>query len=158
MNAPRRTLLAAALILALALPAASGGEAEDAELDILLSTIRANRKALVAVNLELTDAEAAKFWPLYDAYMKDMGALQDRVVGVIRDYSESFGSMTDDRAIELAKSYLAIENDRAKLRESKLEAFASALPGKKVARFYQIENKMDAVIRYDLAAGIPVIE
>ena len=158
MNAMRKSLLAAALMIGLSGPAMAAGEAAKADLDILVNTIRANRKALVAANLALTDDEAKKFWPVYDAYQKKLAVVQDRMVKLIEEYSESFGSMTDEKALELADEFLEIETARAKVRRDALDDVSEALPGKKVARFFQIENKMDAVVRYDLAATIPVVE
>jgi hypothetical protein len=136
----------------------AAGEAATADLDILRDTIRANRKGLVAVNLTLTDAEAAQFWPLYDRYQADVKAVNDRLVKVISDYTSQYSTMTDDKAQKLAEDYLAAEEDRAKVRRQYFPEFAKIVHGKKAARFYQIENKMDAVIRYDLAAYIPVVE
>jgi hypothetical protein len=158
-----RILLAAAVILALsaaALPAAPppAGKAAEANLDVLLDSIRANRQALVAVNLKLTDEQGAKFWPIYDRYQKEMNALGDRLVGVIQDYSANFSDLSDDKAMKLVDDYLTIEADRVKVKRAYVGEFAKVLPGRTVARFFQIENKMDAVLRYDLAAAIPVVE
>ncbi|MGH7289417.1 MAG: hypothetical protein ACREI8_15515 [Myxococcota bacterium] len=157
--------LVLAVVLALGLSAAAlraaeppPGAAAEASLDVLLNAIRSNRKALVAANLGLTDAEAASFWPVYDRYQKESDALGDRLVGVIQDYSASFRDLSDDKAMKLVSEYLAIEADRVALRRAYVGEFAKSLPGRKVARLYQIENKMDAVIRYDLAATIPVVE
>jgi hypothetical protein len=153
-----RMLLAS--ILALAILAAPGraGEAAKANQEILGDTIRANKKALVAVNLRLTDEEAARFWPVYDRYQQDLAGVQDRLVKVIEDYKASFRNLSDEKAMKLVEDYLVAEADRAKVRRDHLAEFAKAIPGRKVARFYQIENKMDAVLRYDLAATIPVVE
>jgi hypothetical protein len=134
------------------------GQAAAANLDVLLDAIRSNRKALVAVNLKLTDDEAAKFWPVYDRYQKEINAVGDRLVGVIQDYTANFSGLSDDKARKLVDDYLAAEADRVKVKRAYVDEFAKTLPGRKVARFYQIENKMDAVIRYNLAATIPVVE
>lgn len=158
MNSMLRALLASALTLALLAPFARAGEAAKADMDILRDSIRANRKALVAVNLNLTDDEAKKFWPVYERYQQQLNAVNDRIVKVIEDYAASFDHLTDKKAIELVDDYLTAEADRAKIRRANLDAITDALPGKKAARFYQIENKMDAVLRYDLAATIPVVE
>ncbi len=156
-------LLAAALLFGLsatALRAAQPptGQAAEANLDVLLDAVRSNRKALVGVNLKLTDDEAVKFWPIYDRYQKEINVLGDRLVGVIQDYSANFSDLSNDKAMKLVDDYLAIEADRVKVKRAYLDEFAKALPGRTVARFYQIENKMDAVLRYDLAATIPVVE
>jgi hypothetical protein len=145
------------IVIAFAAPARAG-EAANANLDILRDTIRANKKALVAVNLGLTDAEAKEFWPVYDRYEKDLKGVNDRLVQVIDDYTSHFKDLSNDQARKLVDDYLGAEEDRAKVRRTYVGDFAKALPGKKVARFYQIENKMDAIIRYDLAATIPVVE
>jgi hypothetical protein len=150
------TLLAASLLLALS--AAPVRAEEEADTAVLLEAIRANRKALVAVNLGLTAEEDKKFWPVYDAYEKQMNVLQDRLVKVIEDYIASFADLGDDKAMQLVKEYLAIDAERVKVKQENLPAFAAVLPGRKVARFYQIENKMDAVVRFKLAETIPVVE
>ena len=149
-------LLIAAMLFAA--PVFAADEAGTANLDILRDTIRANRKALVAVNLTLTDAEAAQFWPLYDRYQAELKSVNDRLVKIVSDYTSNYSKLTDDQAKKLATEYLAQEEDRARLRREYFDHFLTILPGKKAARFYQIENKMDAVIRYDLAAYVPVVE
>jgi len=130
----------------------------EAAVDTLLDAIRANRRALVAINLQLTDEEAGKFWPVYDRYQGEINKVGDRLVALIKEYTSNFRTLSNDRALEIVKEYLAIGTDRARIRGAYLTEFAKALPGRKVARFYQIENKMDAVIRYDLASTIPVID
>jgi hypothetical protein len=79
-------------------------------------------------------------------------------VKIIEDYSASFKNLSDDKAMKLADDWLSAEGDRVKVRRTYLAEFAKTLPGRKVVRFYQIENKLDAVLRYDLAGEIPVVE
>jgi hypothetical protein len=153
-----RILLAAVLATGLFAAAGRAGEADKANVDILLDTIRANKKALVAANLTLTDQEAAAFWPLYDRYQDELRAVQDRGVQVIQDYTASFNDLSNEKAMKLADDWLSAEGDRVKVRRTYLDQFGKVLPGKKVVRFYQLENKMDAVLRYDLAGRIPVVE
>ena len=151
------SILSLLVALCLAWPAAAG-EADEAELEILVSTIQANKKALVAVNLKLEDVEAKAFWPVYDRYERDLSSVRDRLVRLIDDYTANFATMSDEKASQIVEDFLAIERERAEVREKYLEPFSEALPGRKVARFYQIENKMQAVFRYDLARSIQVIE
>ena len=157
-----RLLLAAILAVVVASADARAADkapaAAQSEQSILLDTIRTNRKALVAVNLGLNEEEAAKFWPLYDKYQKELNANGDRVLAVVEDYSKSFKDLSDDKAGKLMDEYLAAEAERAQLRRNYLPEFQKILPGRTVARFYQIENKMDAVLRYELAGAIPVID
>jgi hypothetical protein len=151
------------VFLALALQAfimapVHAGEADEASMQILLDTLQANKQALVDVNLDLTDEEAVAFWPVYERYQGELEALQARLLEVIEAYGASFGKTTDEQANVLIDDYLTVELDRAALRRKYLEPMTEALPGRKVMRFYQIENKIDAVVRYDLAASIPVVE
>jgi hypothetical protein len=158
-----RVLLVLSLLLGVSAAALraeqpGGGEAMEADLDALVSAIRANRKALVAVNLRLTDDEAVKFWPAYDRYQTEVNAVGDRLIKLVENYTASFPDLSNDKAMKLVEDYLAIEADRVRVRRAHVPEFAAILPGRKVALLYQIENKVDAVLRYDLAATIPVIE
>jgi len=146
------------LLLVVSVRPGFAGEAADESLDILRDAIRVNKKAIVDVNLTLTDAEAAQFWPIYERYQTELMGVNDRLVKVIEDYTTHFSDLSDQKALDLIGQYLSAEEDRTKIRRTYLPEFSKVLPGRKVARFYQIENKIDAIVRYDLAAEIPVIE
>ena len=155
-------LLACLAVLGGWAPMASAADtnkiASEADPKLLLKTVRANRRALVAVNLNLSAEEAAKFWPLYDKYQAEVSAVGDRMLAIVDDYTQHFADLPNDKALQMVTDYLAAEAERVKVRQTYLPEFAKILPGRTVARFYQLDNKMDAVIRYDLAASIPVIE
>lgn len=158
-----RFLLAAVLVLGLSaagLGAAGSGsdQAQQTELQLLLDAIRANRKALVAASIQLSGDEAAKFWPVYDRYRGEANAVGDRFAAVVQEYTASYAALSNEKAMKLVEEYLAVEADRIKVKRAYVPEFAKVLPGRSVARLYQIENKMDAVIRYDLAATIPVVD
>ena len=106
----------------------------------------------------LTARSPPKFWPLYERYQKEINAIGDRLVAIVEDYTATFRDLSNDKALQLIDDYLAVEAERIKVRRTYLDEFAKILPGRTVARFYQIENKMDAVLRYDLAATIPVVD
>jgi hypothetical protein len=146
------------LVILIAQPVFAAGEAATANLDVLRDTIRANKKALVAASLTLTDAEAKDFWPLYDKYEGELKGVNDRLLTLIQSYTGNYKTLSDEQAKTITEGYLAVEEDRAKVRRTYFADFTKVLPAKKAARFYQIENKMDAVIRYDLASEIPVVE
>jgi hypothetical protein len=156
-------LLAIALATMLSTAGVRGAAAADAlpapsNLAMLLDTIRTNRRALVAVNLNLSPQEAEKFWPLYDRYQEQLNPVGDRLAALVQDYITHFRDLSDEKALQLVQDYLAVEADRIRIRREFIGEFAKILPGRTVARFFQIENKMDAVIRYDLASTIPVVE
>jgi hypothetical protein len=150
-------MLVVLLVAGFAAPSLAG-EAATANVEILRDTIRANKKALVAASLTLGDAEAGQFWPLYDRYQAELTGVNDRLVKIIEEYTAGFASLPNEKALELVGQYLAVEDDRVKVRRTYLPEFAKVLPGRKVARFYQIENKVDAILRHDLAEEIPVVE
>jgi len=161
-----RSVSCAAVLLALGLSPSVAGAADRApatapaatDLPVLLDTIRANRKALIDVNLALSTEEAGKFWPVYDRYAKDIATTGDKLTAVVDEYTKSFATLSNERALQLVDAYLAAEAERVKIRQSYVAEFAKVLPGRTVARFYQIENKIDALVRYDLASTIPVID
>ena len=147
------------LLLVVATVAPAGAEeADEASIEVLRATLRDNKKALVAVNLALGDAEARAFWPVYDRYQAELAVVADRLLQVIDDYKRTAGTITDDEAHQLVDAYLAVERDRVAILDAYVERFAEVLPGRTVMRFYQIENKIDAVLRFQLAETIPVIE
>ncbi|HEY2292768.1 MAG TPA: hypothetical protein VGM86_18860 [Thermoanaerobaculia bacterium] len=156
---PRPGLLTATLLtLAIAAPLWGAGEATKADMEIVRDAIRANKKALVSANVTLTDEEAARFWPVYDRYQKQLAAVNDRFAKVLTDYAASFEDLSNEQALKLAKDYQTVEEDRLKVRRAYLAALEKVLPGRKAVRVYQIENKIDAVVRYDLATEIPVVK
>lgn len=158
-----RLVLAATLLIGLS---ASSVHASDpakpvpgqADLRVLIDTIRTNRTALVKVNLELTPEQSGAFWPIYDRYQAELNPIGDRMAALIDDYIANYQTLTNEHALQLIEDYNAAEADRLKVRRAYIDEFAKVLPGRTVARFYQIENKMDAVLRYELAATIPVVE
>jgi hypothetical protein len=141
-----------------AAPAVASGDHVPESMSALLSTIRANRKELIAINLGLTPEQAEKFWPLYDQYQQKLNPIGDRQAAIVQDYITNYQGLSNDKAIRIVEDYLEVDADRTEVRQKYVDKFAKVLPGRTLARFYQIENKMDAVIRYDLAATIPVVD
>jgi len=120
--------------------------------------IQADKKLFVADNMQLTEAEAKVFWPVYDSFQKEQLKLVDRTQKLINDYAKNYLTMTDATAKKLLDDMLAIENDRLKLKKDYLPKFRKVLSDKRVARYYQLENKAFAVVSYDLAKGIPLVK
>jgi len=127
-------------------------------MQIVRDKLRADKKLLVAANMQLTESEAKDFWPVYDSHQKELGLLRDRMLSVIKEYAANHETLLNDTAKKLLEDYLAIERDHQKLREAYLPKFRKVLSEKKVARYYQIENKIDAVVNYQLGAEIPLVE
>ncbi|HEU5154725.1 MAG TPA: hypothetical protein VFU03_08350, partial [Gemmatimonadales bacterium] len=91
-------------------------------------------------------------------YRAEASKLSDRAVALIKDYAANYDAMTDDKARDLLKQQLKLEDDRIKLRRDYLGKFEKVLPAKKVARYYQIENKLDTAVQYEAATSIPLVQ
>ena len=158
----RDTLRAVLLILAasLAQPALSAEETKPSasDMEILRDKVRADKKFIVSDNMELTEEEAKGFWPIYQAYQEDLHKINERMAKVINEYAVAYnkGALLDKTARQLIDEAIEIEMDEAKLRKSYVPKLSKVLPGAKVARYLQIENKIRAIIRYELAAAIPL--
>ena len=108
----------------------------------------------------LTDSEAKSFWPVYEAYQKDLMAINERIGKLIVSYAEGYRdkTLTDEKAEKLTAELVDIQKAEADLQESYLLKLSKVLPPKKVARYLQIENKIRALVKYELAAQIPLVE
>ena len=150
-----------AFVLATALMVpAMAQNAATTNMEILRQKIKADKRLVVAQNLNLTDAEGAKFWPVYEAYQKDLQQINERLATAILRYADAYdnGPVTNEKAKQLLDEYLAIDDAEAKLKGAMTPKILAALPAVKAARYIQIENKIRAAVRYELAAAIPLVE
>ena len=147
-----------AALLGLGVLAAAQDKPAD-NMQILRDKVKADKKLLVASNMELTDSEAKAFWPVYDQYQKDLMAINERIVKMIKSYADAYNakSMTDDGAKKLTDEFIAIEKAETAMKESYVPKLSKVLPPKKVARYMQIENKIRALVKYELAGEIPLV-
>ena len=130
------------------------------DMQILAQKIKADKKVVVAANMQLTEAEAKGFWPVYDAYQKDLQGINKRLLGAIKSYADAYnkGSVSDETAKKLINEAIAIEDAEVKLKRSYVPKLEKVIPGIKVARYLQIENKIRAIGKYELAAQIPLVQ
>ena len=126
------------------------------DVEVSRQQLQADRQAIVAKNLPLSEPQAAGFWPVYREYRATLAPLGDRSVKLITDYAAKYGSLTDPDADAMLKESLAIQTERLKVQSKYVDRFKKIVPGTLVTRFYQIENKLDAIINYELAAQIPL--
>jgi hypothetical protein len=149
-----------ALFMVAALLAHPVAAQTSSDMQILADKIKADKKLVVASNMELTEDEAKAFWPVYDAYQKDLQALNQRVRATLKSYADAHnaGSITDETAKKLVNDALALEEDEVKLKRSYVPKLEKVLPGIKVARYIQLENKIRAVVKYELASLIPLVK
>jgi hypothetical protein len=127
-------------------------------MDVLRDKIKADKKLLVAENLGLTDAESKVFWPVYEDYQKELAGINDRLLKTIQSYAQDYNAktLTDDKAKSLMTETLAIEQAEVALKKKYLDKLNGIIPPIKAARYMQIENKLRAIVRFDLAGNIPL--
>ena len=146
----------------LAAPVFAQGKAPEKPFDtmqVLREKLKGDKKLLVAANMALTESEAKAFWPIYEDYQKGLHKINDRLATAVVAYSREYNakSLTDDKARKLLDEALAVEEAETKLKRSFVPRLAQVLPGLKVARYMQIENKIRAIVKYEIAGEVPLV-
>ena len=149
-----RLVLAATLLAC----GAAWAQAPAQTADSVRQAARADKRGLVERNMQLTPDEARRFWPVYDAYQKDLDRIVQRQNRAVLDYVNQESSMSDANARRLAKEVVAADIDEIKLRDRYLGKMLAALPSKKAVRFLQVENKIRTLQRYDIAEQMPLVK
>jgi hypothetical protein len=145
-------------VLGLALLASTPSFGQATELEVARGIAQAERKAIVATNLELTEEEAVAFWPLYGDYHNERRKNDDRLASLIREYADHYQDMTDQKAMELLNELHKIDKSDLDLARSWIKKFQKVLPDRKVLSYYQIERKLDSVVDYGLSSSIPLVK
>jgi len=155
----RFTLMIAPALMLLLLAAAPAPAADTKDtMEALKDAIQADKKAYISEYLQLTQAEGKEFWPYYNSYQFDLQKVNERLVKLINDYSKTYQNMSDQDAIKMVDEYLAIERDQLKLKELYFRTLCKTLPVKKVTRYMQLENKINALVKFELAKKIPLVK
>jgi hypothetical protein len=129
----------------------------DPAIKMLREQVGQDRREIVKKNMLLTESESATFWPLYDEYRADRDKVGDRRVRLITDFAAHRDSMSEDEAERLTKEALSIEEDKISVKEDYVKKMSKVLSARTVARFFQIDAKLDTVVDAELAARIPLI-
>jgi len=130
----------------------------DQDIKLLREDIRSKKKQLVAANLKLTDDEATKFWPVYDQYTAELVKINNEKYALIKEYADTWGTMSDQQALSLTNRALEVEKNVADLRIKYVPIFSKVIPGKKVATFYQIERRVQSMIDLQLGSQLPLVQ
>jgi hypothetical protein len=158
MRVPRAAVLT--VLLQLGSAAALAQDHVVKSMDVLREHLDVDKRQVVEANLVLTDAQADAFWPIYDGYQAELGALHERLARVVREYAAAHadGTITDARAVTLLDEAIAIDAAEVELRKRAAERLRAAIPGIEAARYLQIENKVHTVVKLELAEEIPLVE
>ena len=149
-------LTVAASLLTLPAQRAAAQTATD-EFEVVRSVLKVDRKVVIAEAMQLTEAESPVFWPLYREYRAEMDKLGDGVMKLVLAYADAYPNVPEDRADKLLKDYLALEKDLVNVRAKYLKKLAKVLPKSKVLRFAQLENRLDLILRLQMASVVPLV-
>lgn len=139
--------------------AGSGAESfSDQQMALLRKDIRSIKKQLIAANLTLTDAEATKFWPVYEQYSAEFGKINDTRTALIKEYADGYGSLSDQQADNLIRRWLDTDIAVSALRQKYVPIVRTVLPGKKSATFFQLDRRISMMIDLQLTSQLPLVQ
>jgi hypothetical protein len=141
--------------------AAAPGSAEafsNQQFALLLKDIRSIKKQIIAGNLTLTDSEATKFWPVYEQYSAEFGKINDSRAALVKEYSDEYGTQTDEQADSLVRRWLDVDIAAAQLRQKYVPIFRRVLPGRKAATFFQLDRRISMMIDVQLTSQLPLMQ
>ena len=158
---PKRAISTAIMLMTLgfAMPGLAQDK-PDNNLETTHEKLKADKKLIVAKYMELTESEAKNFWPVYEEYQKDLQKMNERLGNLLQSYAAEYrnNSLSDEKAKKLLDEWLALDKDEANHRKSYAGKVLKALPAKKAARYLQIENEYRVLLKYDLAATVPLVQ
>ncbi len=136
----------------------SAQSSTDQDIDLLRKDIRSQKKQIIAANLQLTDTEAEKFWPLYDQYTAELVKINDAKYAAIKEYATNYSTLTDDKALSLSRQIIGVDQSVAQLRMKYVPLFGKVISGKKTALFFQLDRRLVMLIDLQLASQIPMVQ
>lgn len=131
---------------------------KDQDLNLLRQDLRAKRKQLITENLKLTDAEATKFWPVYDQYLTELIAINDKKFGLIQEYADNYGKLTNERSLLFIRNWLDMDIATAQLRQKFVPMVAKVLDGTKAATFFQLDRRIAMMMELQVSSQMPLVQ
>ena len=130
----------------------------DQDIELLRRDLRAQKKQIVAVNLNLDAEQATKFWPVYDQYIAEQTKIHDQKYAVIKEFATSWGTISDAQAVDLTTRALTVDAQVTQLRVKYMPNFLKVLPGKQVATFFQIDRRLQMMVDLQLMSELPLVQ
>lgn len=146
------------ILLLLAISFGAYAQSDNDYVEIMRSVLKTEKKAAVAEAMQLTDAESGPFWELYKEYNDKMYTAQNKRIKAIKDYADNYEKLSDEKADEIWNLILQFKQESVKLQKSYYKKFKKILPTGKAVRYFQLENKIEAMVAAQLALEIPLIE
>ncbi|HYW70690.1 MAG TPA: hypothetical protein VE961_06635 [Pyrinomonadaceae bacterium] len=139
------------------MPAADRTSVSDSEIDMMRKDIRSRRKQIIAANVQMTDAEAEKFWPIYDQYAADQKKAYDIHYSLLKEYAAADKNMTDALALSLTKRWTEADTAKAQLRVKYFPMFDKVLGAKRAARICQLDRMLTLMVDLQIGSDVPLI-
>jgi len=158
------SVLAAATLLSAqqsdpsAAPNMTAEQVNDANIQLMRQDIRSERKKVVAANMPLTEAEAVKFWPVYDRYIADTIKVNDIRYALLKEYARNYQTPTAEQSANFIKRWLALDQDNTQLRLKFIPEFEKVVSSQKTALFLQIDRRVGMMIELQLASQVPLLK
>jgi hypothetical protein len=160
-HAVRLALIAATAVGASSATAQRSEAGSDDDFEQTLAKVRefkaAERESMIENELGLTAQERETFWPIYQRYRADIDAIQDRYAALITFFTQNYRSLTDEAALKMIEDYYEIETSTLDTRRRYVAEFETSIPPRKIARFYQLENKIDAIAELPMVMDVPLM-
>ena len=131
---------------------------KDQDLKLLRQDLRSKRKQLIAANLKLTDTEATKFWPVYDQYVMELIAINDKKFGLIQEYADNWGKLTNEQSLLFTRNWLDMDIAVVQLRQKYVPIVAKVLDGKKTATFFQLDRRIAMMMELQVSSQMPLVQ
>ena len=128
------------------------------DLNLLRHDLRSKRKQLIAANLKLTDTDAKKFWPVYDQYMTELIAINDRKFALIKEYADSWEKFSNDQSLLFARNWLELDIAIAQLRQHYVPIVAKVLDGRKTTTFFQLDRRIAMMLELQVSSQMPLVQ
>src|SRR5215469_7259665 len=128
------------------------------DMDLLRKDLRSQRKQLIAENLQLTDTEATKFWPVYDQYTAELISINDRKFALIQQYADDWGKLTNEQSLSFIQQWLDMDTEIVQLRQKYVPIVAKILDGKKTATFFQLDRRIAMMIEVQVSSQMPLVQ
>jgi Spy/CpxP family protein refolding chaperone len=144
--------------VAQAAPAQQDQGVSDQDIQMLRKNLREQRRQVITANMKLTDAEAEKFWPLYDQYISDLVRINNTKYDLIKQYLQAQGNLNDAQADSAVKQWIGVDQSVSELRLKYVPAFRKILSAKNTALFYQVDRRIQLMIDLQLVSALPMAE
>jgi hypothetical protein len=117
-----------------------------------------HKKAIITQHMAITEQESRAFWPLYDDFQGELNAHHDRTASLMMRYTREYESLSDEKIKAIMDDFLRLEEEKVRIKRTYLEKFRRVLPEKKVMRYFQLENRLEAILNAELANSLPLMK